>query len=209
MYPFCNIVPHGGAFRPWWCLSAIMVVPRSARGVKGRKAGRTSNSSASMRSSFWTSLVSVQASCPFKKLGRVVRPIQEVGAGHSTEGDGRGWPVIGLGIPTLQDNHNVKVLLLQCRARRDECLRPTWRALVRERVPARPRGPTDDVCEELRQLWAKGVVTADRRDQRVRRGKGAVACSSSCRLNVNSLTPVLRVAATMCCLCGARMYRGR
>ena len=95
-------------------------------------------------------LVSVQASCPFKKLGRVVRPIQEVGAGHSTEGDGRGWPVIGLGIPTLQDNHNVKVLLLQCRARRDECLRPTWRALVRERVPARPRGPTDDVCEELR-----------------------------------------------------------
>ena len=95
---------HHGVFRPW-CLSVIMVVPRSARGVKGRKAGRTSNSSASMRSSFWTSLVSVQASCPLKKLGRVVRPIQEVGAGHSTEGDVRGWPVIGLGIPAVNSLH--------------------------------------------------------------------------------------------------------
>ena len=46
------VVPfgHGGAFRPWWCRSA-MVVQRSARGVKSRKAGGTSNSCASMRSS--------------------------------------------------------------------------------------------------------------------------------------------------------------
>ena len=54
--------------------------------MNGTKAGRTSNSNASMRSSFSTSLVSVQASCPYKKhRGRCSRVARNwAGYGCST-----------------------------------------------------------------------------------------------------------------------------